>query len=323
MDDAFDLEYVKNDAQVWDSLKQVKLQDRSEPSKEEEMRAFEETKMQWENVQFLREQQRYGDDSHKVSDVNTRDTNISFDEVLKYYKGVNLEKEMELARERLESSRSNNGCFAGLVSCLGGSSTEYDDEKLFLICLTLIPLCHEIEEHDRQLFTIYKKITGDKHGCPSIGPHWEAIGFQGNDPKTDLRGVGMLGLLQLLFFIYSDESTTIQLFSLSQSQSFPLAVVSLNMTQLVLKMLLEGKLDSLIKKYSSVLDALNIAYSSVFYRFYLVWRRGQKKISDFDSVKKELAIEITKSLPTMIEEYTNMMLKRDNIATEKAELAEF
>ena len=30
--------------------------------------------------------------------------------------------------------------------------------------------------------------------------HWESIGFQGNDPATDLRGAGILALLQLLHF---------------------------------------------------------------------------------------------------------------------------
>jgi hypothetical protein len=28
------------------------------------------------------------------------------------------------------------------------------------------------------------------------------IGFQGTDPSTDLRGVGMLGILQILAFCY-------------------------------------------------------------------------------------------------------------------------
>ncbi len=31
---------------------------------------------------------------------------------------------------------------------------------------------------------------------PLTGGHWEDIGFQGNDPATDLRDTGMLSLLQ-------------------------------------------------------------------------------------------------------------------------------
>jgi hypothetical protein len=29
------------------------------------------------------------------------------------------------------------------------------------------------------------------------GSHWQELGFQGDDPATDLRGCGMLGLLQV------------------------------------------------------------------------------------------------------------------------------
>jgi len=31
-----------------------------------------------------------------------------------------------------------------------------------------------------------------------ISPQWTDIGFQGSDPATDFRGMGLLGLLDLL-----------------------------------------------------------------------------------------------------------------------------
>ena len=33
-----------------------------------------------------------------------------------------------------------------------------------------------------------------------IGAHWKEIGFQGTDPKTDFRGMGLLGLHNLVYF---------------------------------------------------------------------------------------------------------------------------
>lgn len=33
-----------------------------------------------------------------------------------------------------------------------------------------------------------------------ISKQWQDIGFQGDDPRTDFRGMGMLGLDQLVFF---------------------------------------------------------------------------------------------------------------------------
>ncbi len=42
---------------------------------------------------------------------------------------------------------------------------------------------------------------GGEYECPRYGQHWETIGFQGNDPATDLRGVGLWGLIQLSYFV--------------------------------------------------------------------------------------------------------------------------
>jgi hypothetical protein len=45
--------------------------------------------------------------------------------------------------------------------------------------------------------SIYRELTGDKHACPRTGAHWDVVGFQGNDPATDLRGAGLFGLIQV------------------------------------------------------------------------------------------------------------------------------
>ena len=51
--------------------------------------------------------------------------------------------------------------------------------------------------HERMLMSIYKSITKAETLPTRFGPHWEVIGFQGNDPATDLRGAGILALLQV------------------------------------------------------------------------------------------------------------------------------
>ena len=35
--------------------------------------------------------------------------------------------------------------------------------------------------HMRVLQTIYKKLTGNRNDCPRLGPHWENVGFQGEE----------------------------------------------------------------------------------------------------------------------------------------------
>jgi hypothetical protein len=46
---------------------------------------------------------------------------------------------------------------------------------------------------------------------PRRGGHWQDIGFQGDDPATDLRSVGMLGLLQMLAFLETNQQLVIQI----------------------------------------------------------------------------------------------------------------
>lgn len=71
--------------------------------------------------------------------------------------------------------------------------------------------------------------------------------LQGTDPGTDLRGVGMLGLLQLLYLSNTPHliplARDIYRVSVDEQQNFPLAVMSLNMTRIALQALRRGELN--------------------------------------------------------------------------------
>ena len=62
--------------------------------------------------------------------------------------------------------------------------------------------------------------------------------FQGDNPATDLRGVGFLGLIQPLFFVTTPEvyglAKAVYKLSLSDKQDFPLMVLSINVTRIAL-----------------------------------------------------------------------------------------
>ena len=48
--------------------------------------------------------------------------------------------------------------------------------------------------------SLYRNLL-KKDSCRSIGSHWQDIGFQATDPATDIRGAGMLGVLQMQYFL--------------------------------------------------------------------------------------------------------------------------
>jgi hypothetical protein len=121
-------------------------------------------------------------------------------------------------------------------------SPKLQDQRDQIFCLALMQLDYKIEEHERILQTIFRGFTGSTEVQPRFGSHWEAIGFQGRDPSTDLRGSGMLGLLQLLYLLKCEPAISRSIFALSRDkvQEFPLALISFNMTGIALQCLRDG-----------------------------------------------------------------------------------
>ena len=53
-------------------------------------------------------------------------------------------------------------------------------------------------EHERKLLSLWEALRPGEPLKARRTKEWQAIGFQGDDPKTDFRGMGMLGLENLL-----------------------------------------------------------------------------------------------------------------------------
>ncbi|ESO86310.1 hypothetical protein LOTGIDRAFT_176910, partial [Lottia gigantea] len=106
---------------------------------------------------------------------------------------------------------------------------------------------NEQPSHGKMLQSIYRILTGSRFDSPRIGSHWEEIGFQGSDPGTDLRGVGILGLVQLLYFLqhtkYGQIARDIYKLSLHPTQNFPFCVMGINISRICLQSLREDFLN--------------------------------------------------------------------------------
>ncbi|XP_054258907.1 ELMO domain-containing protein 3-like isoform X2 [Macrosteles quadrilineatus] len=138
--------------------------------------------------------------------------------------------------------------------------------------------------HWRMVQTIYKQLTGAKLDCPQFGSHWQEIGFQGSDPSTDLRGVGMLGLMQFLYLATNTPTRPLSLklhtVANSETQPFPLAVLSLNVTNIALNALRAGRLNKECNARHSVFDVLNLFYTVVINYIYVRWTGEHKSLKD-------------------------------------------
>lgn len=172
---------------------------------------------------------------------------------------------------------------------LGSAALEEERDAVF--CVALAPMDNAVAEHLRVLQTVYKCVSGDERDCPRVGAHWEDIGFQGADPATDLRGAGMFGLLQMLHFLRVRRALARRIYQLSRDerQRFPFALVSLNITGMVLQALREGRLHRECRSRGSVLGAAHALHAALFYELLLVWKREFCTIQHFGAVRKRLA----------------------------------
>ncbi|XP_040437130.1 ELMO domain-containing protein 2 isoform X4 [Falco naumanni] len=86
-------------------------------------------------------------------------------------------------------------------------------KKLYLNVENLrkVPYDSENEEHEEQLIELWNLLMPHENLKARITKQWCDIGFQGDDPKTDFRGMGLLGLVNLVYFSkhYTDEARQI------------------------------------------------------------------------------------------------------------------
>lgn len=64
-------------------------------------------------------------------------------------------------------------------------------------------------EHEQKLLELWSLLMPARELESRVSNSWKNIGFQGDDPKTDFRGMGILGLenLQYVFFFNSENFT--------------------------------------------------------------------------------------------------------------------
>ena len=190
-------------------------------------------------------------------------------------------------RHELHVEDEPSGCCACLALKL---SADIAKDRELMFGMAKIKLDDDDNMHLRVLHTIYMRLMGGARAMPRYGSHWEDVGFQGSDPATDLRGCGMLGLLQLLFLINHSYTNASAIHRLSRDaiQEFPMAPLGINLTHIALKAARKGLLTAEANKLGSMWKAADNFYCGAFYEFYLRWKSGGKTIVDSGHVKREL-----------------------------------
>ncbi|KAM9266533.1 LOW QUALITY PROTEIN: ELMO domain-containing protein 3 [Morus bassanus] len=259
---------------------------------------------------------------------------ISFNEALQYFQTADLSEcrvragpcALALSRgvvlKKVRPTVRRQG-LAALVHFLFGPprlQPQLQEERELALAMAQCGLDDNKSVHMRILQTIYKKLTRSKLGCPRYGAHWEELGFQGADPGTDLRGTGMLGLMQMLHFVMDSQTLPLaqEIFKLSQheTQNFPFCIMSVNITRIVIQALREERLSRECNRRQQVIAVLNDLYAAAFLQLYRIWKWQHKTIADSGFLLKELELSTKKKpkqLLKSLEAYVNRSPTADSL----------
>lgn len=125
-----------------------------------------------------------------------------------------------------------------------------------------------------------------------VSPRWSYIGFQGEDPGTDFRGMGLLALINLLYLSNRKRNLAVDLLKRSamSSHEYPLAITGINITNTLYKLMERNQMkhfyyDSHEKTHRDCLRQVNELYVELFLRFDCFWREAKPwSILEFNPV---------------------------------------
>ena len=133
---------------------------------------------------------------------------------------------------------------------------------------------------------------------PSIpDKRWQDIGFQGHDPSTDFRGMGLLGLDNLLAYTQIAPKSAHSLWQQSKLGSawFTFSTVGINITALLYSLLVSRSADEYFysQSFTDGPAAFNHAYQLVFEKFGQYWVMEEAKdVMDFSRIFGKLRTDI-------------------------------
>jgi len=131
-------------------------------------------------------------------------------------------------------------------------------------------------QHEAALEDLWQQLRpGVRRNGGRITKEWQEIGFQGADPATDMRGMGFLGLAQLVNFANEHHDAALEVYGDSVTHGYPMAIAGINFSLNVYDWVLTRKAAGLL--YSArggpSLWAVDSLYCQLFVIFNKEWVR--------------------------------------------------
>ncbi|KAI8844581.1 ELMO/CED-12 family-domain-containing protein [Chytriomyces cf. hyalinus JEL632] len=124
---------------------------------------------------------------------------------------------------------------------------------------------------------------------------WQFLGFQGDDPATDFRGMGILGLENLIYYARTHPDSFQRVLANSHHPKawFSMAIVGINISSFVLSMHRQRLLQKFFYKYGVSKDIYHELYCFIFDSFESRWTSQNESLTvmDFERFFKQFRVE--------------------------------
>uniref|UniRef100_A0A8C4WYG2 ELMO/CED-12 domain containing 2 n=1 Tax=Eptatretus burgeri TaxID=7764 RepID=A0A8C4WYG2_EPTBU len=197
-------------------------------------------------------------------------------------------------------------------------STNTKFRELLLACLLQITgyrqLLKDVEAKRKQaydshnlaneeiLFQLWSLLMPTVPLSARISKQWGDVGFQGNDPQTDFRGMGMFGLLNLQYFASQHQNVARSVLSHSHhpQYGFSFAIVGIDLTEMVYTFLRKGTLKCHMYNVAPATPSLrdiHEVFCILFSDFDKFWRQAKPRdIMEFSAIREKFRVHVEKCL---------------------------
>jgi len=160
--------------------------------------------------------------------------------------------------------------------------------------LSKIQYSSDNPSHERQLESLWTLLKPGVSKPERITDKWQDIGFQGKDPATDFRGMGILGLQNLVYFArtYPEKAR-----SLVEKDKYSFAIVGINISSHLLDLCRKGKFNIFFFKHGHRVDQFHELYSRVSIEFSVFYENANpSSIMDYPLVMKKFLTVIPQQI---------------------------
>lgn len=178
----------------------------------------------------------------------------------------------------------------------------------------------ENKTHETKLLNLWTTLKRDTPLTSRVSKQWTDIGFQGDDPKTDFRGMGLLGLENLIYFAeqYPGPAGQVLSHSLHPTYGYAFAIVGINLTSMAYHLFKDGTAKTHVYNVSTSLPSMKIFhhfYCYLFIEFDRFWLLTKPNIMEFSFVRDKFENNVRAFLsdPLAVCEITNVSVGLENI----------